>query len=184
MPLKSRPLISRTSPSCTFQSGRFRRRVAAASRSISTAISWPNPARSNPNDCPPAPAQISTTLSLDEVIRIHSDGCASPVSRGRLTLYLPLESKTLSRSGALPDAASWAAGQTSASALYADNGTRASDLTRPQWTAALGVTLGVSLRRDHSTESRMSSRRSLSRSLPTKDCIGGTDVSIRAPKPA
>ena len=62
------PFISRTSPSCTSQSGRLRRSVAAACLSISTARACSKPACSSPNDCPPAPAQISRTESFDDKV--------------------------------------------------------------------------------------------------------------------
>jgi hypothetical protein len=51
-----------TSPLATFQCGRLCLSVLHAFASSSTASSWQNPASSRPSDCPPAPAQISTTV--------------------------------------------------------------------------------------------------------------------------
>src|SRR5690606_16120549 len=49
---------------------RLWRSVSAACLSSSTASTCRKPARSSPSDCPPAPAQISTTLSVSS----HPDG--------------------------------------------------------------------------------------------------------------
>ena len=65
-----------TSPWATFQYGRLCRSVAHAFGSSSTASSCSKPASSSPRDCPPAPAHISTQVSLrDQPIRASPVGC-------------------------------------------------------------------------------------------------------------
>src|ERR1700722_12538433 len=76
-----------TSPWAIFQCGGLCLRVAHASASSSTDSSCSNPASSSPSDCPPAPAQTSTTPYCDtttslmtdlvEQRSVRSNGCAN-----------------------------------------------------------------------------------------------------------